>query len=255
MALLVLYPSGASDAAAPRLAELMGSTAFEARMWIASAIPRVLARPDGERARALASALARDGFDAEVLEDLELERGLEVRAARSMQFQEAGLVFVDGALAWGDVATIVRAVSRGNVVRSTVTVEKVRVGRGGSVDVVRESSHEEHPKGELLYLFGAQGPAWLLAMDTLRYPTLGIPLRPTQRDNFNAVIERIRASAPRAYYDDELVRQGPPRHDVTRVRDSEVAAPVGPSAALDLAARLIHRARMRAAQHPYRSTR
>lgn len=257
MALLVLYPSGATESAAQRLAELLGSTALEARMWIASPIPRVVGRAvDVERAEGLASALEREGFHAEALDEVELERAAkEVRHVRTFQFGESGLSVADGALGWGEIATIVRAVSRGNVVRSTVSVEKVHVGRGGTVDVVRESTHEEHPKGELVYLFAVQGPAWLFGMDTLRYATLGMPLRPTQRDNFLAVIERIRAGAPRAHYDDELVRLGPPRLDVARVRDAEPAGPVGPSAALDLAARLIHRARMRAMQHPYRSPR
>lgn len=257
MTLLVLYPSGASETAAPRLADLLGSTALEARMWIASTIPRVVGRAfDDERAHGLAAALEQAGFHAEALDDTEVERAVaDVRAVRTMQFHDAGLSFADGTLAWADVVTMVRAVSRGNVLRSSVTVEKVHVGRGGTVDVVRESSQQEHPKGELLYLFGVQGPAWLLAMDTLRYATLGIPLRHTQRDNFLAVVERIRASAPRAHYDDELVRHGPPRLDISRVRDGESAGPIGPSAALDLAARLIHRARVRAMQHPYRSSR
>lgn len=238
-------------------------------MWLASTIPRVIVRPpDPARALALAAALEALGLHAEALDDASLEAASDgIRHARTLRFGELGVAFPPlpedpsakaetdaDTVGWGDVATLVRAVSRGNVIRSTVSIEKVPMGRGGAtIDVVRESTREEHPKGELLYVFAFDGRAWLLGLDTIRYATIGMPLRPTQRDNFLAVVERLRAGATRARYDDELVRQGPPRNDVSRVRGQEDVAPVRPGAALDLAARLIHRARMRALQHPYRT--
>ena len=222
MLLVVLYPPPASNAeTAPRLASALGRTEYEARLWLASPLPHIVARVESRgEADACVASLRGWQFDAEWLDDESLPSSADMTLARSPSIDDAGL-HANGPgserLGWDEIVAMVLAKSSIPVERSSVEAVAVRVGRG-TVTMPREKTTHERSAQSLLYLFARAGMPWMFAEQGVQWASLGVPLRPTRRENLLMLIDVLRKRAPRAHYDDSLLKHPAPRFDLAQVR-------------------------------------
>jgi len=254
--LIVLYPSAVESAEADQsLAAVVGRTPFEVRVWQRSRIPRVIAHPASlEEANALVAGLERAGLSVETLDEAAFRRESDALEVRLPMLDTAGIVAKDKnvRMDWASIATIVHSHTSASVARTTSDVEVRYSPKGGRYTETVEHTRTERLQGEVLYLFPEQGRPWLLSMDTLKYAALGVPLRPTHRENFDVLLERIRAAATRARYDDSLLHESPPTSETINVRGTDSPGHVGPGVLLNFTATLVHR-RILGQRSPYRT--
>ena len=177
----------------------------------------------------------------------------EAVEVRLPALDEAGILARDKNLRiqWAEITTIVHAHTSANVQRTTSDIEIAFSAKGGQYTQHVEHTRTERAQGEVLYLFPVEGRPWILSIDTLKYAALGVPLRPTHRENFDGLIQRIRAGASHARYDETLLHESPPSNEMLHVRDNDTPGHIGPSALLNLTATLVHR-RVWSRRSPYR---
>jgi hypothetical protein len=255
--LVVLYPPPplASPASAESLANATGRAAYEARLWLASPLPHIVARvADRASADAQVAALQRAGFDAEWIDDDTLLSSSEMSIARSPAVHDAGLVANAESrefVRWEDMRALVFARSSVAVERTENEMVVVQAPRGSSYVTTRERTRRERAAQNVLYVFSSEA-VWLFEENGIRWASLGVPLLPTRRDNFNALVSLVRARAVRASFDDSLVSHPPPQFDLVLARDrADVRA--SPNRAMDVAAQLIARRALRARGGPFRT--
>ncbi len=207
-----------------RLARALSRTRIEAQQWTINASPRVIARvvvaAEVERC---VRALREEGLDAEWVADEDVVSVARVPRPKIFRLL-AHAVEADGELlADSDVRALVRARLVSQTSRSTVEVERVQVGRDTTV-VARQKTEHERVIEEALFVFGAHGERWLLVHNALRYGALGVPLRSTQRDNFEMLVTLLRARVPAARYDESLCAEKGSIGDAVRAMDALVFA-------------------------------
>ncbi|MBL8680247.1 MAG: hypothetical protein JNK05_13815 [Myxococcales bacterium] len=231
-----------------RAAIALGRTAIEGRQWAKVVVPRIAARIDDPiRARAFATELAASGLDVECIEDSEVVSSSEMLEPRTIAIASSGLVTdlrPGQPLEYRAITALVRARVSGTVVSTTIEVERVPSGKGGTVAVPVERTTHERNAEEVLYVFSSTDVPWLLVQSLVRYGSLGIPLRFTQRENFDLIVETLRANAPWAGFDETLRTASVER--AATVAKSETASRTGaPPRSIDLAAHVLARCSMR----------
>jgi len=224
--LVALFPSPTAGDAAT-LARVLGKTEYEARLWLAAAMPRVVARlDDAPEARRCVDALAREGFDARLIDDDEIVPARAMVAARAPVVDAFGLRPNGPAsplTIWGEFAAFVEARHHATLFRSRTELVRVREARGAERTVMRERMAREPVDQLVLYLFLQAGAPWLVCENDVRYAALGVPLGARRHDNFVALVERIRAAAPLVPFDTSLVQHAPPGLSVAAVHGEEDA--------------------------------
>ena len=197
------------------LAADLGTLAYEERLKLAAGVPAiVLATADPARAQALAGKLAARGHAVHVCRPGDVVPADAMVSMRRFQLEPDALVAGDVRLPWADLAVLVRATHRRVTETAAATTEKkFSLGRtiatGGlsmrktvTKDVVARSEQTE----PVLYLFRRSGETpWLLREQSTHYGALGADVAPVAARNFALVIERLRAAAPHARYEDRLL--------------------------------------------------
>lgn len=223
----LLHVAGTVEATLPRVASLLGLSAYDVRIRLAGPTPIILLRTeDAARARAVAEGLAALGHDALDCDTDRLPRLAEVLSPREFAFGATALTVAEpqGAAAeipYDDLLALVRATLECSEETSSVTkTRQLSVGRllaGVPLPKVKtsvaQSVSERAEAG--LFLFSRSGaPPVVLRASRLRYATLGKALGRTTTENFATVVALLRSRAPAALYDERLVSQ-PRRASVT----------------------------------------
>jgi hypothetical protein len=205
------------EAEAKALAADLGTLAYEERMKLAAGLPAVvLVTTDGDAAQALVGKLRARGHRALTCAASAVIRATDMIQMRNFQLDEAGLESAGEQLPWEDIAALVRARHQRQVgATETVKQKKFDAARailtGGLVMRKTETRTVATTTDEIeqvLYVFRASGATpWLLREHSTNYAALGAALTPLAARNFALVVERLRARAPHAAFDDSLVRR------------------------------------------------
>lgn len=208
----------AIDDEAPALAADLRMTTYEAALLLRAATPTIVLRTD-DRGRATDLLLAMRGRGHEVVafDDAAVVDSEAMTRPRSFRLEADALVSVgqpESRLPFVDLLAIVRAEHQTTTETVVATKERtLSLGRaalsGGLVaskTVTKERAQSVEQREPVAYLFRRSGePPWLLASGRLRYDALAPHVRPSQLENFEALIGRLRESAPSAAYDARLL--------------------------------------------------
>jgi hypothetical protein len=211
----------ALDAELPVLAEWLGMTAYDLRLRINAGLPAIVATmPDSAQANALCARLRERGHGA-VSADLAFVQALAPQVVREPSL--AGDVFrgtdTQGQpfeMRMPNVLSVLRATSVQEDESSVTTHEKkLSVGRavlsGGLMlrkTETRTTETQAETREQVLYVFRIDTRVPLLLRElSLRYQMLGKDLKPTTAQNFATLIEKLRAGAPQALYDQRMFTQ------------------------------------------------
>jgi hypothetical protein len=126
---------------------------------------------------------------------------------------------------------------RSDVVRTTREKDvntTLRRRYGNPATVEREVTRHEHVVERAAYWFLRTGRPWLLRESEAQYAALGPAMRPTRRENFDAMLALLRERARGAVFDDRFASQPLGAGQPVQVRGNEAAVPSGADAANDL---------------------
>jgi hypothetical protein len=249
---------------APLLATDLGSTPYETALLLRAPSPMPLLRTD-DRARAveLLGKLRGRGHDVVACDAGAVVSGAALSHVRSFVLEADALSVKsatgqDDCVEWNAALAFVRAVhrTRSESIEKN-TSQKFDLGRaamsGGIMvtkNVTTTTKHASEERESVLYVFRQNGAPLLLQQSRLRYDGLGASRRPSQNDNFAALVRVLRERAPRAAYDERLLA---PRPGNDRIRaGANGAVSSSTSDGIDLLAHLVAMAVCRAAT-PYRT--
>jgi len=226
----ILTLAGSLEDEASALAGDLGSTAYETRLVLAAGTPAVVLQTvDMERARFILGRLRSRGHGAVACDDAAIVASSEMVAIDGFSFEQGALVNGDGArLPLAELAVLIPAMHR-NTYERRASARPAPSNRS-PVDIlygpamrsamrrVRELENKLKALGtqppmtrveereNVLYLYVRENPRpWFLREGGTSYAALGPRLLPTQRENFQTLIELLRAAAPHAIYDDRLL--------------------------------------------------
>lgn len=201
---------GSIDEEAPKLAREIGVALYDARLKLSQPPPMIVLRTsDMSAARALGVSLHDRGHDVVAIDEAAVPEPMPVRAFR---FGDAAFESGTDAMAYGDIAVLVRAArtTRSESIER-VTERKLRPGMaiatGGLVmskKVTRDEKHIANDREDLLYVFAPKRPAWLVAERATQYGSLDA-VASSQRENFLRVAAELQKRAPQARFDDRLL--------------------------------------------------
>ena len=207
------------DGLAPILARILGCTAYEARGRLISAGPSVVAHGlESRPLQTLASTLKAAGFRVLLLNTAAIERPGLWWEARSFELSPtAWRVTTRDAkrtvMKWDRISLIVRGKSRIETSTTEVTQGKQfsaarAVASGGMVrkkKVRTETTKTGTDHEGFLHIY-SPGSVIVIRESAITYTGLGNHLKPTRNANFMALIELLKRRAPRAPFDDRLLR-------------------------------------------------
>lgn len=260
VALMALAASVEQEA--PLLAVDLGTTAYDAGLLLRASMPVPLLRTE-DRARALdlVTKLRARRHDVVACDASAVVASDAMTPVRSFRLDDDAFVASAGNVSitvpWSDIVALVRAVHRTSSEHIEKSEErKLSLGRaamsGGFLltkTVSKSAKQTVEEREQVLYVFRQGGAPLLAAISRTRYDGLASALRPSQIENFNALVRMLRERAPQALYDERLLA---PRPGLDRVR-AGTAGTVSASSSegIDLLAHLIALAGTRA-NRPYR---
>jgi hypothetical protein len=205
------------DEVAPLAAD-MGATAYDARLLLAAGTPAIVkTTPDRALALDLLARLRARGHGAVACDAAAVVASEDMVAMRRPRL-EADAVTIDDRpnerLPYSDVLALLPAVHQRRVDTATQTREtKLSMGRavmtGGlaftkSVKTTSHAATEE--RDVVLYVFRKSGePPWLLRERGTGWASLGLPLAPSEGENYRLAVAALRERAPGARFDDRLM--------------------------------------------------
>jgi len=221
--LLVAVQAPPPSAPMARAAAAAGLTAADLGNRLRGTLPRVLlSDADGDHLRAIGAELEPLGFQTVVCDARAAPTDAERVVARTLRLEPRALVAVDGAggeheCPWSMVEAIQRGVRVTTGVEKTTTTEtKLDVGRAllsGGLILTRKEKKVTERKTETSELFalvqrGDGEPDVILYERRMDYRFLGRDMQPASRGNLELLVQRLRAAAPRAAFDDRAARPG-----------------------------------------------
>lgn len=214
------------DAAVQALASAVGLSPVEARMVLASRLPkRVASTPDAQDAVDRVLSLKAAGFDAFAVSFEALHRSRPVRA-KTARLSDDALEFDPGPRFTADAG--VRLVVHGRILsgKSVKSTASTRTKYGTPVSV--GANYEESGSSELfVHLYGASPAESVdLRPQAFNFRFLGADAGPTKVGALKAFFEKIRARWPALRFDDTLLRV-PPAIDESSSIDSVDAGRLG----------------------------
>jgi len=210
----VVALQGPVEAEAPHLAATLGVTAYEAGLLLRAPSPAVVLRtPDRARALALLAAMRERGHDTVACDATAVVASSAMHLVRAPWFANDALSDGSERLSFDTVTALVRAAHTSRVETTEKTKEtKVSLGRiamtGGLLatkKVEREKTHVSQSREQVLYVFSSSPVPWLVVASRCRYDGLGVPLRPSLHENFEAFVGLLRARCAPAPFDDRLL--------------------------------------------------
>ena len=210
------------DEEAQRLAADLGYTPYEARLRLAGGLPSVvLQTPDKARALGLLSRLRARGHGAVACDEGAIVSLEAMLLLRDFRFDPAGISVLGthgepiDAVARADLLCLLRLSHRrtetSTVVQKQTTFSAGRAIVSGGLLLTktkeREVTQRSDSKEQVLVLYRRGGPPLALRETAAHYDALGAERAPTTILNFQRAVDRIRAIAPHAPYDDRLVQR------------------------------------------------
>lgn len=206
---VMIPPIGTADAAAVRaLASTVGISDADARMALASRLPRrVASTATAEEARECALNLRGAGFDAFAASFESLRR--RPPQARSATFVPGGVEFEPGG------AFAVRLIVHGRILSGQQTKTSLEVRSKHGALVPAGSATVASSDSEAIALFYGERAAQAVDLRPrgFNFRCLGAEAGPTKAAAMKMFLERVRALFPEAAYDDTLLRVAPPSDD------------------------------------------
>ena len=215
---------GTVDTALASLASTLGTTPYELRLVLNAGMPAVvLATVDEAKARSTASALSREGHATVTLDRRTVVASADMTELVRFQLTPTSVVADERTgeeLPFAEIGALIRAMHRG----TTTTTEEVKerkfrpvmaIASGGMVmtkKTTREVTRREEHRDQVLYVFRRSGaPPWILRERGALYTGLGKDIGPTAFGNFQTTIQKLRAAAPGAAFDERLMNGRPIR--------------------------------------------
>lgn len=203
---------------ATRIAEDIGSTAYELRIQLTAGMPAVvLSTQDMALAQRVLTRITERGNLAVGVDDDYVVDSESMVTMKRFRMDPDGYRTEEAPnelLPYGDVLAIVRATHRlSSSSRTVVKERKFSAGRallsGGLVmtkTTTRETKQSSDEREHVVYLFRRSGERpWILRQDEAKYHMLGDKMQPTNALNFPLVVTRMRESSPTAIFDTRLV--------------------------------------------------
>ncbi|MCY1043952.1 hypothetical protein OV208_21735 [Corallococcus sp. bb12-1] len=214
----LVRPAGEVPEAAQVLAAASGMAPAEARMRLAPEPPALLARLAPDAADALVKTLQDAGLAVLAIDEAET---VERVTARTVTFGSAQGTFTPRSgepltMAWEDVTVILRGASSMRT-QSEHTEKKTQVALGAALITgglkmtkttetsVRGSQEET---SQVVFVFDRDGRGAVLPEIGLDFSCLGPAMQPSRTANMVALPKLLRERAPKAFYDERLLRLG-----------------------------------------------
>ena len=205
------------DEAAPLAAD-MGVTAYDARLLLAAGTPTIVkTTPDKAVALDLLARVRARGHGVVACDAAAVVSSDEMVAMRRPRLEEDAVTLddrPDERLPYADVLALVPAVHQRRVDTATQTREtKLSMGRalmtGGMAftkTVKTNTRNATEERDVVLYVFRRSGaPPWLLRERGTSWAGLGLPLAPSESENYRAAVAALRERAPGATFDERLM--------------------------------------------------
>jgi hypothetical protein len=200
------------------LAADMGATAYDARLLLAAGMPAIVkTTPDRALALALLTRLRARGHGAVACDGSAVVSCEDMVAMRRPRL-EADAVTLDDLpaerLPYADVLALLPAAHQRRVDTATQTRQtKLSMGRalmtGGvafTKTVKTNTRNATEERDVVLYVFRRSGePPWLLRERGTGWAGLGLPLAPSESENYRLAVAALRERAPGATFDDRLM--------------------------------------------------
>lgn len=224
VALVGLAPGSAIDVEAAALAPVFALPLYETALVLRTASPSVLLRTaDKERAIEVLGALRARGHEAVACDEEAIVSSETMPLVRGFALETDAFVALEGGVetatiagrvAYGDVIALLRATHRARTSKTEKTKERsLSLGRavltGGLLltkTTTKESIRTADEQEQVLYLFHAGGPPWLVRATKARYDGLGDARRAASLENFLTLTAALRERAPAGAYDERLLQ-------------------------------------------------
>jgi hypothetical protein len=254
--------AGDLEEEAVALAPVLGVAPYDIRVRFAGVLPRVVFNsPSRSEAERVLGLLRARGHGALVCDTRDVPSGSGMIRIHRFAFAPDALLANDGGprLPYDEVAAILVARIRTDVVRKTEDVVLVPQPKGPPITAVVEHDRNEHVLDHAAYVFPrapADGPlatAWVLRESDAQYRALGDAMSIVRHENFLTTLAILRARAPGAIYDDRFAAAPIGGANVLHARGH--ASPEAPAqdARADLAVHLLARWVLREGRaEPYR---
>lgn len=237
---------------APSLATPLGLTAFDVRTRAAGVLPKIVAqyasRDDAERAL---SVIRARGHGALVCDTRDVIAGRDMVHLRRFALEEHALREGAEILPWDAIAALIVVAARTDVVRTTRERDVEVTGRSARI-VERDHARHEHVMEQSAYLVPRHGSPWVLHERGAKYVALGNAMRPTQHENFAAMVSLVRGRALGAIFDDRFAMQPQMGSQLVMVRGHDSAEASSTDAGIDMAVHLLAQWLLRGHGGPYR---
>jgi len=208
------------DEEAKSLAIDLGSTPYDARLLLATGLPAIVLMTTVKSAAVeLLSKLRGRGVDALAFDSAAVVSNRTMFSPKSFRLESDAMAVETPEpqlLVFADVIAMLRATHETRTEATSQQKERsFSAGRallsGGLVMTkTRETTvrSRSDTKQEVLYVYRGAGQApWILRESGMRYDGLGEKRAATEHANFVTVVDMLRARAPKAIYDDRLVRR------------------------------------------------
>jgi hypothetical protein len=250
--------AGSQETAAQPIAELVGRTAYEVRMWLKQVLPRVvLQTTEPDEAQALAAALREADHRVVVLDTERVVPLAQMVRVKRIVFDSRALQAnsgTDEALAYDAIETILHVASRVDLTRTrTEKVGNPTLHPRTPTMKVVSTTTQETIQQDALFLFRRESERpWIVEEHAAQYLGLGPHMRPTRRENFLTTLSLLRERAWRAKFDDRFATHPITARNLIEVQGSGDPATKGTEAGVVLLANLLALSLTGAATGPYR---
>jgi hypothetical protein len=209
---------GAFDDEAAPLAADLGATAYDARLLLAAGMPAIVKTThDKGAALELLSRLRARGHGAVACDAAAVVSSEDMVAMKRPRLDAEAATLDDRpgqTLPYSDILALLPAVHQRRLETATQTREtKLSMGRavmtGGMAftkTVKTNTRNATEERDVVLYVFRRSGaPPWLLRERGTAWVGLGLPLAPSESENYRLAVAALRERSPAATFDDRLM--------------------------------------------------
>jgi len=234
------------------LAADMGATAYDARLRVAAGTPAIVrTTPDKALALDLLARLRGRGHGAVACDASAVVAAADMVAMRRPRLEGDAVTLDDRPgerLPYDDVLALLPAVHRRRVDAATLTREtQLSMGRalmtGGmaftkTVTTTTRNATEE--RDGVLYVFRrSAAPPWILREHRTAWGALGLPLAPSESENYRVAVGALRERAPGASFDDRLMTRKAAERSALSGGGGNTTVKTSSEAGVDLLAHLL----------------
>ncbi len=203
------HVTGEAETQAANLAAIVGTSTYDARLWLKGLLPRIIFRSESrDDALSVLRAVTSRGSGAVMCNAADAVPTTGMARVRKFLLDDLGISAngPEGEVAsWGDFTALVHVLLRTSVERTTREKVMVHTSHGTAVTVDRDFTSREHDAEHALYFFLRDGARpWCMLEHDARYLGLGDRMGATNRENFERTLEIVRSRATRAAFDDRF---------------------------------------------------